>query len=134
MFKKGESSRTNVVFLTAQTFLFIITLVVMLRFTIKNHINIFSGIQVSKLCRIGAILFWLTMDSWTLTIRFVVFFSEISDAFQERLTSRCMLELTGQNLLNNFTRLGIRASQWRNYRWNMEYCENSAKERDAVCA
>ena len=32
-----------------------------------------------------------------------------------------------QNLLNNLAGLGIRASQWINYRWNAEYCKNISR-------
>ena len=31
------------------------------------------------------------------------------------------------NFLNNLTRLGINASEWTNYRWNVEYCENTSR-------
>ena len=34
-----------------------------------------------------------------------------------------------RNLLNNLARLGILPSQWRNYRWNTEYCENTSRLR-----
>ena len=33
------------------------------------------------------------------------------------------------NLLDNFAGLGIRASEWTNYKWNAEYCENASRLR-----
>ena len=30
-------------------------------------------------------------------------------------------------LLNNLARLGIRASEWINHKWNTEYCENASR-------
>ena len=41
-----------------------------------------------------------------------------SDAREERLRSGSPVVLAVRNLLNNLTRLGIRASEWTNYRWN----------------
>ena len=32
-----------------------------------------------------------------------------------------------RNLLENLARLGIRASEWTNHKWNAEYCENASR-------
>ena len=37
-----------------------------------------------------------------------------------------------RNLLDNLARLGIRASEWTNYEWNAEYCENTSRLRAFV--
>ena len=34
-----------------------------------------------------------------------------------------------RNLLKNLARLGIRASEWTNYKWKTEYCENASRLR-----
>ena len=34
-----------------------------------------------------------------------------------------------RNLLNNLARLGIRAPEWTNYRWNAGYCDNTSNLR-----
>ena len=34
-----------------------------------------------------------------------------------------------RNLLHNLAGLGIRASEWTNYKWNAEYSENSSRLR-----
>ena len=36
-----------------------------------------------------------------------------------------MYESWAENTIN-FAKLGIRASQWTNYRWNTKYCENAS--------
>ena len=37
-----------------------------------------------------------------------------------------------QNLLDNLARLSIRASEWKNYKWNAKYCENTSRLRAFV--
>ena len=66
------------------------------------------------------------MNSWTLTILHCLS-SGSSDFLLERLKSRRPLVPAFRNLLNNLFRLRIRASQWTNYRWNAEYCENASR-------
>ena len=34
---------------------------------------------------------------------------------------------TARNLSNNLAGLSIRASEWKNHKWNVEYCENSSR-------
>ena len=36
------------------------------------------------------------------------------------------------NLLDNLARLGIRASEWTNYKWNTEYCDIASRLRTFV--
>ena len=52
-----------------------------------------------------------------------------SDARQERLRSRRPFVPAARNLLDNLPELDIRASEWMNYRWNAEYCENISRLR-----
>ena len=37
-----------------------------------------------------------------------------------------------RNLLDNLARFGIRASEWTNYKWKTEYCENASRLRTFV--
>ena len=50
-----------------------------------------------------------------------------SDTRQVRLRSRCPFVPGAWNLLDNLARLGIRASEWINHKWKMEYCENASR-------
>ena len=58
--------------------------------------------------------------------------SGFSDIRQVRLRSRCQFVPDVQNLLDNFSRLGICASEWTNYKWKTEYCENASRLRAFV--
>ena len=58
--------------------------------------------------------------------------SRSSDTRQVRLRSRRPFVSGARNLLNNFSRLGIRASEWTNHKWNAEYCENASRLRAFV--
>ena len=49
-----------------------------------------------------------------------------SDARQERLSSRVYASCAESNSLAG---LGMRASEWKNYRWNAEYCESTSRLR-----
>ena len=55
-----------------------------------------------------------------------------SDTGQVRLRSRRPFVLGARNLLDNLARLGIRASEWTNHKWNAEYCENVSRLRAFV--
>ena len=55
-----------------------------------------------------------------------------SDTRQMRLRSRRPFVPDARNLLDNFARLGIRASEWTNYKWKTEYCENASRLRAFV--
>ena len=53
--------------------------------------------------------------------------SKSSDTRQVRLRSRRSFVSAARNLLDNFARLGIRASEWTNYKWKTEYCEGASR-------
>ena len=55
-----------------------------------------------------------------------------SDTRQVKLISRCPFVPDARNLLDNLARLGIRASEWTNHKWNAEYCENASRLRAFV--
>ena len=52
-----------------------------------------------------------------------------SDTFQVRLRSRRPFVPGARNLLDNLARLGIRASEWTNHKWKMEYYEDDSRLR-----
>ena len=56
-----------------------------------------------------------------------------SDTCQARIRSRRPFVPAVRNLLDNLAGLGIRASEWKNHKWNAEYCENSSRLR-VFCA
>ena len=58
--------------------------------------------------------------------------SGFSDTRQVRLKSRRAFVPAARNLLDNLARLGIRASEWTNHKWNAEYCENVSRLRAFV--
>ena len=49
-----------------------------------------------------------------------------------RLRSRRPFVPGARNLLDNLARLGIRASEWTNHKWNAEYCESASRLRAFV--
>ena len=44
-----------------------------------------------------------------------------------RLRSRRPFVPTARNVLDNLARLDIRASEWTNHKWNVEYSENASR-------
>ena len=75
---------------------------------------------------------WLTVDLWTLIISCMGLLSGSSDTRQVRVRSRRPFVPAAQNLLDNLARLGTRASEWTNYKWKTEYCENASRLRAFV--
>ena len=55
-----------------------------------------------------------------------------SDNRQVRLRSRRPFVPAARNPLDNLARLGIRAFEWTNHKWNPEYCENASRLRAFV--
>ena len=80
----------------------------------------------------GATLFLAHRGSLDLDHILYGLLSGSSDARQVRLRSRCPFVPAARNLLNNLSRLGIRASEWTNQKWNAEYCENASRLRAFV--
>ena len=50
-----------------------------------------------------------------------------SHIHQVRLRSRNPFVPGARNLLDNLARLRIRAFEWTNHKWNVEYCENASR-------
>ena len=105
---------------------------VCLRPTPTDHLPVLSGIQPAELRRMGA----------TLSLAYRGFLdpdhilhgllSGSSDTGQVRLRSRRPFVPGARNLLDNLARLGIRASEWTNQKWNAEYCKNAFRLRAFV--
>ena len=95
----------------------------------SDHLPVLSGIQPAELRRLGATLSLAHRGSLDPDHILYGLLSGSSDTRQARLRSRRPFVPAGRNLLNNFARLGIRASEWTNHKWKMEYCENASRLR-----
>ena len=98
-----------------------------LRPTPTDHPPVLSGIQPAKLRRQGATLSLAYRGSLDPDHILYGFLSGSSDARQVRLRSRRLFVSAARNPLDNLARLGIRASEWTNHKWNAEYCENASR-------
>ena len=103
-----------------------------LRPTLTDHLPVLSGIQPAELRRMEATLSLGHHGSLDPDHILHVILSGSSDTRQVRLRSRRPFVAGAQNLLDNLARLGIRASEWINHKWNAEYCENAFRLR-ALC-
>ena len=98
-----------------------------LRPTPTDHLPVLSGIQPVELRRLGATLSLAHRESLDPDHILYGLLSGSSDTRQVRLRSRRPFVPAARNLLDNLARLGIRASEWTNYKWNAEYCENASR-------
>ena len=104
-----------------------------LRPTPTDHLPVLSGIQPAELRRVGTTLSLAHRGSLDPDhILLYGLLSGSSDTRQVRLRSRRSFVPAARNLLDNLARLGIRASEWKNYKWNAEYCENASRFRAFV--
>ena len=101
-----------------------------LRPTPTDHLPILSGIQPSELCRICATLSLAHRGSLDHILHVLLY--GYSDTRQARLRSRRPFMPGARNLLDNLTRLGIRAFEWTNHKWKLEYFENASRLRAFV--
>ena len=92
-----------------------------LRPTPTDHLSILSGIQPAELRRIEATLSLAHHGSLDPDHILYGLLSWSSDTRQVRLRSRRPFVPGARNLLDNLARLGIRASEWTNHKWKMEY-------------
>ena len=97
--------------------------------TPTDHLPVLSGIQPAELHRMGATLSLADRESLDPDHILCGLLSGSSDTRQVRLRSRCLFVPGARNLLDNLARLGIRASEWTNHKWKMEYCENISRLR-----
>ena len=89
--------------------------------TPTNHLPVLSGIQPAELCRMRATLSLAYCGSLDPDHILYGLLSGSSDTRQVRLRSRRPFVPGAQNLLDNLARLGIRTSEWTNYKWKTEY-------------
>ena len=97
-----------------------------LRLTPTDHLPILSEFKLRRLGATHSLVYCGFVDPNHMLHGFS---SGSSDAPQKRLRSRHPFVPAARNLLNNLARLDIRASEWTNYRWNVEYCENTSRLR-----
>ena len=103
-----------------------------LRPTRTDHLPVLSGIQPAELRRLGATLSLAYRGSLDPDHILYGLLSGSSDTGQVRLRSRRPFVPGARNLLDNLARLGIRASEWTNHKWNTEYCESASRLRGFV--
>ena len=103
-----------------------------LRPTPTDHLPVLSGIQLAELRRMGATLSLAYRGSLDSDHILHGLLSGSSDTRPVRLRSRRPFVPGARNLLDNLARLGIRASEWTNHKWNAEYCENVSRLRAFV--
>ena len=90
-----------------------------------DHLLVLSAIQPVELRRMGATLSLAHRGSLNPNRILYGLSSRSSDTGQVRLRSRRSFVPGARNRLNNLARLGIRASEWTNYKWKTEYCVNA---------
>ena len=100
-----------------------------LRRTPTDHLPVLSGIQPAEHRRMGATLSLVHRGSLDPDHILHSLLSGSSDTRQVRLRSRRPVVPTARNLLDNLARLGIRASEWTNYKWKTEYCKIASRLR-----
>ena len=103
-----------------------------LRPTPTDHLPVLSGIQPIVLRRMGATLSLAHCGSLHPDHILYGILSGSSDTRQVRLRSRRPFVPGARNLLENLARLGIRASEWTNHKWNAEYCKGASRLRAFV--
>ena len=103
-----------------------------LRPTPTDHLPVLSGIQPAELRRMGAILSLAHPGSLDPDHILYGLLSGSLDTCHVRLRSRCPFASAARNLLNNLSRLDIRASGWTDHKWNTEYRKNASRLRAFV--
>ena len=98
-----------------------------LRLTPTDHLPILSGIQPAEFRRLGATFPLAYRGSLDPDFILHIPLCGYSDTRQARLRSRLPFVPAARNLLDNLTRLGIRAFEWTNHKWKSEYCENASR-------
>ena len=91
-----------------------------LRPTPTDHLPVLSSIQPASLRRMGPTLSLAYRGSLDPDHILYDLLSRSSDTRQMKLRSRRPFVPAARNLLDNLARLGIRASEWTNHKWNTE--------------
>ena len=97
--------------------------------TPTDYLPVLTGIQPADLCEMEATLSFAYRGSLDPDHILYGPLSGSLDNRQVRLRSRRPFVPAERNLLDNLASLGIRASEWTNYKWKTEYCENASRLR-----
>ena len=95
--------------------------------TPMDHLPVLSGIQPAELCQLGPTLSLVHCGSLNPDHILYGLLTGSSDTHQVRLRSRYPFVPVAWNLLDNLARLGVHTSEWKNYKWKTEYCENASR-------
>ena len=97
-----------------------------LRPTPSAYLPVLSGIQPAELRRQGATLFLANRSSLDPDHILHGQFHESHNACRERLKSRRSFVLAARKLLDSLSEMDVRAAQWTNSKWDMEYSANAS--------
>ena len=103
-----------------------------LRPTPTDHLPVLSGIQSAEFRRMEATLSLAHCGSLDSDHILYDLSSGFSNTRQVRLRSRRSFVPAARSRLDSLARLGIRVSEWKNHKWNTEYCENASRLRAFV--
>ena len=97
-----------------------------LRPTPTDHLSILSGIQPAELHRLGATISLAKRGTLDPDPILHGQLAGLPDVPRDRLKSRRPLVPAPRKLLNDLSKLGIRAAHWTNYRWSAEYSKRTS--------
>ena len=97
-----------------------------LRPTQTDHLLILSGIQQAELRRFGATLSLTKRGTLDPDHFLRSQLAGLPDVPRERLKSRRPFVPAAQKLIHDLSKLGIRAAQWTNYRWDTVYSKRTS--------
>ena len=97
-----------------------------LRPTPTDYLPILAGIQPAEFCRLRATLSLAYCGSLDPGHILYELLAGSTHGYRERLKSRRSFVPAARKLLQDLTELDIRAAQWNDYKWSMEYSECSS--------
>ena len=100
-----------------------------LRPTPTDYLPILAGIQLAELCRLGAMLSLVYRGSLDHGHILYELLAGSTHGYRGRLKSRRPFVPAARKLLQDLTELDIRAAQWTDFKWSMEYSECSSDLR-----
>ena len=100
-----------------------------LRPTPTDYLPVLAGIQPAELRRLGATLSLAYRGSLDLDHILYELLAGSPDGHRERLKSRRPFVPAARKLLQDLTKLDIRAAQWTDFKWSTEYSDCSSDLR-----
>ena len=100
-----------------------------LRLTPTDYLPVLAGIQPAELCRLGATLSLAYCGSLDLDHILYELLAGSPDGHRERLKSIRPFVPAAWKLLQDLTKLDIRAAQWTDFKWSSEYLDCSSDLR-----